>query len=191
MTPDRDSKNKDTKAREHTTHFDDCGCLSAKLLKERDNLLERNKDLLQAEHKLSDAYLRIRSLLNAWQTEQAPSAEHIYKLTEKKLKDVLERNKILESSKTTQEMLDDVKKLAEETFVKAQQSAEMATRALDERDAVKKLFEEMKEQREAYREICIKEREHDFADLPRSEEKRLAIESVDAEAQRIISEKKK
>lgn len=43
-------------------------------------------ELREAEHKLSDAYIRIRTLLNAFDTPYAPTPEQIYELTERKLK---------------------------------------------------------------------------------------------------------
>ena len=98
--------------------------MATELLKERDNLLERNKELLKAEHDLSDAYLRIRELVSAWETPFAPTTVDVWELTESKVRSLQERNKILESSKTTQEMLDDVKKLFEEEKAKCKRLEE-------------------------------------------------------------------
>jgi len=104
---------------------------------ERDNLLERNKELLKAEHDLSDAYLRIRELVSAWETPFAPTTVDVWELTESKVRSLQERNKILESSNTTQEMLDDVKNIYEGALT-------ALSSCQKERDDVKKLFEETK-----------------------------------------------
>ena len=46
---------------------------------------KKAKKLLEAEHQLSDAYLRIRKLLNAYDTPHAPTAEQVWAHTEAKL----------------------------------------------------------------------------------------------------------
>lgn len=64
-----------------------------KTIEEYEKLLdesrERERKLLEAEHKLSDAYLRIRKLVGAWQTPIAPTPEQIYELTENKIKELI------------------------------------------------------------------------------------------------------
>ena len=65
-------------------------------LKKDYTALERELDeLLKAEHKISDAYIRIRSKLNAFDTPYAPTPEQIYELTERKLDAVLAENATL------------------------------------------------------------------------------------------------
>ena len=51
--------------------------------------------LLRAEHKLSEAYLRLRSKLNAFDTPKAPTAEQVWKHTEDKLDQVLQERDAL------------------------------------------------------------------------------------------------
>lgn len=54
--------------------------------------LERQRDeLLDAEHALSDAYLRLRRKLNAFDTPTAPTAEQVWSHTEAKLDEVIKQ----------------------------------------------------------------------------------------------------
>lgn len=65
-------------------------------LVEKANRFKGERDvLLDSEHKLSEAYLRLRALLEAWKTPTAPTPEQIYEHTESKLKDLLgERDRL-------------------------------------------------------------------------------------------------
>lgn len=49
-------------------------------------------ELRAAEKKTSDAYLRIRELVNAFDTPHAPTPEQIYELTERKIKELQAEN---------------------------------------------------------------------------------------------------
>lgn len=48
-----------------------------------------------SEKKLSEAYLRIRELVGAWETPTAPTPEQIYSLTESKIIALKEENEML------------------------------------------------------------------------------------------------
>jgi len=52
-------------------------------------LNEKNYQFKCSEKKLSDAYLRIRSLVGAFDTPTAPTQEQIFELTEKKIKGLI------------------------------------------------------------------------------------------------------
>lgn len=62
-------------------------------------LRARVEELLAAEHKLSDAYLRIRTKLDAFITPHAPSAEQVYAVTELKLDQLIARVESLEAER--------------------------------------------------------------------------------------------
>lgn len=88
--------------------------------------------------------------------------------------EVFARNKILEESKTTKEMLDDVKKLFEE-MKESRNAAEART------EAMKGLAESYREQAIHLKIDSYESKNHSRVDC---------IIEIDAEAQRIIAEKK-
>jgi len=45
---------------------------------------QERDELINAKHKLSDAYLRLREILGAWDTPKAPTSEQVWKHTEDK-----------------------------------------------------------------------------------------------------------
>ena len=51
--------------------------------------------LRSSEKMVSDAYLRIRKLLNAWDTPHAPSAQQVYEVTEGKLRALIQERDAL------------------------------------------------------------------------------------------------
>lgn len=72
--------------------------LEARVVELEKSLGEARKqwdEFLEAEHKLSDAYLRIRKILNAFQTPYAPTPEQIYQHTEAKLAALEKSNKVM------------------------------------------------------------------------------------------------
>lgn len=73
-------------------------CIACGSANEIESLRQRLKEaerrlaeMTTAEHNLSDAYLRIRALLNAWDTPHAPTPQQIWEHTENKLKEIISR----------------------------------------------------------------------------------------------------
>ena len=49
---------------------------------------EKYERLFESNKKLHEAYIRIRTILEAWDTPYAPSSEQVYEITEKKASEI-------------------------------------------------------------------------------------------------------
>ncbi len=69
------------------------------LMREQDRLKKRYDELFKINQKLANAYLRIRYILQAWDTPIAPTAEQIHEVTEEKAKALVVELKKLKGKK--------------------------------------------------------------------------------------------
>lgn len=80
-----------------------------------DSLLEQAHDKYQqlqdSETRLSKAYLRIRTMLEAWDTPHAPTSEEVYRVTERALE-----NLIAERDRLAKEIYDHKTNFLKQTF---------------------------------------------------------------------------
>ena len=82
---------------------------NAQLIMHAQDLTIQRDELLASERKLSDAYIRLREKLSAFDTPAAPTAEQVYEHTEAKLDRLLDQRDELLAA------LDDVKIYLQDT----------------------------------------------------------------------------
>ncbi len=97
--------------------------------------------LLKNEHDLSDAYIRLRSILNAFDTPEAPTAEHVWEHTERKASELTAKN--AELSREVERLKGEVVKLHTARFDAEVERDSTINQCEAMRGAAKELFAEL------------------------------------------------